>query len=193
MAKLACPCGNILWNGCDGDETVYCFVSDGNLREHWEDTAFFEMQYNELGVEIWKCDVCDRMMVFDPPGNRVTRYLLRVGTDTLPVRIDGGIDGLVWNNLLFNELDSWFTCKSSRGDCPEYEFFGGAAEVERNPLLTPKIVCDEVLSNKNGRFRNWWYACLTKDLLVFYSPYDPERITPVKAWRRYEQNWEEGK
>lgn len=123
----------------------------------------------------------------------MTRYLLRVGTDTLPVRIDGGIDGLVWSNLLFNELDSWFTCKSSRGDCPEYDFFGGAAEAERNPLLTPKIVFDEVLSNKNGRFRNWWYACLTNDLLVFYSPYDPERKTPVKAWRRYEQIWEEGK
>lgn len=189
MAKLACPCGNILWNGCDGDETEYYFVSDQALREHWESMAFFKMQYNELGTEIWKCDVCDRMMVFDPPSDCVTRYLLRVGTDTLPIQINGGIDGLIWNNLLFNDLDSWFTLESSRGDCPEYDFFGDSTEAEQGPLLTPKIVSDVVLSDKNGRFRNWWYARLTDDLLVFYSPYDPDRKTPVKAWRRYEQNW----
>lgn len=188
MARLACPCGNSLWNGYDGEETEYYFVRDEALREHWVDMAFFEMQYNDLGLEIWKCDVCDRMMVFDPPGDHVIRYLLRVGTDTLPSRIDGGIDGLVWNNLLFNEVDSWFTYYSSRGDCPEYALFGDEPEVEQKPLLTPEIVSDTVFSHKNGRFRHWWYARMTDSLLVLYSPYDPERKAPVKAWKRYEQN-----
>lgn len=118
------------------------------------DMAFFEMPYSDLGLEIWKCDVCDRMMIFGPPGDHVTRYLLRVGTDTLPARIDGGIDRLVWNNLLFNEVDTWFTYHSSRRDCTEYAFFGVESETEQKSLLTSEIASDTVFSHKNGRFRN---------------------------------------
>lgn len=140
------------------DATARRWNSDEALGEHWVDMAFFEMPYSDLGLEIWKCDVCDRMMVFDPPGDHVTRYLLRVGTDTLPARIDGGIDGgidgLVWNNLLFNEVDTWSTCHSSRRDCTEYAFFGDESETEQKSLLTPEIASDTVFSHKNGRFRN---------------------------------------
>lgn len=45
--------------------------------------------------------------------------------------------------------------------------------------------------HENERFRNWWYADLYDDLIVFYSPFrDGEKgAAPVKAWRRYSQVW----
>ena len=107
MAKLGCPCGNVLWNGCDGDETEYYFVENGVLDEHLDDFAFFELEYNDMSTEIWKCDVCDRMMVFDDPCGPVSRYMRRIDADSI------GEDelsrdhksGICFSNLLFNEVD----------------------------------------------------------------------------------------
>ena len=65
MAHLAYPCGNSLSNSCDGDEAEYYFVENGVLEAHQDDFAFFELEYNDLSTEIWKCDVCDKMMFFD--------------------------------------------------------------------------------------------------------------------------------
>lgn len=53
MAKLTCPCGNVLWNGCDGDETEYYFVDNEVLESHLEDLAFFEVMYNGMSTEMW--------------------------------------------------------------------------------------------------------------------------------------------
>ncbi len=64
MAILGCHCGARLSNMCDGDELAYYFVSDDILREHWEDMGFFAIQSDRLMIEMWKCDVCDRMMVW---------------------------------------------------------------------------------------------------------------------------------
>lgn len=50
---------------------------------------------------------------------------------------------------------------------------------------------ERIFSHENGRFRNWWYADLYDDPIVFYSPFrDREKgAAPVKAWRRYSQVW----
>ena len=83
MAHLACPCGNSLWNGCDGDETEYYFVEGEVLKAHPDDFAFFEVQFNDLSTEIWKCDVCDRIMVFDDPRGPVSRCMRRIDAESL--------------------------------------------------------------------------------------------------------------
>lgn len=116
MAHLACPCGNSLSNSCDGDETEYYFVENGVIEAHQDDFAFFELEYNDLSTEIWKCDVCDRMMFFDGPSARVSRYMRRIDAESL------GKDelarehksGICFNNLLFNEVDWFFRRRQSR-------------------------------------------------------------------------------
>lgn len=115
-AHLACPCGNSLSNSCDGDETEYYFVEHGVIEAHQDDFAFFELEYNDLSTEIWKCDVCDRMMFFDGPSARVSRYMRRIdaeplGKDELAREHKSGI---CFNNLLFNEVDWFFRRRQSR-------------------------------------------------------------------------------
>lgn len=29
--------------------------------------GFYRLQFNGMATEMWKCDVCDRLMVFDDP------------------------------------------------------------------------------------------------------------------------------
>ena len=53
---------------------------------------------------------------------------------------------------------------------------------------------EQIFSHENGRFRNWWYADLYDDLIVFYSPLKDgdsgdRDAAPAKAWRRYSQVW----
>lgn len=193
MARLACPCGNSIWNGCDGDEVEYDFIDGTALSEHATDTAFFSFEdVPGTGTNMWKCDVCDRMMVFGACSDSVTRYMRRIATDDLPEDLSTlpHADGIVYNNLLFNEVDRHFTRAHEQGDAPEYAFWDDQVHYENLPPLTFEVMQREVFSHKNGRFRNWWYASLYDDYLVFYSPCDPERRRPpVKAWKRYEQVW----
>ena len=195
MAHLACPCGNSLWNGCDGDETEYYFVEGEVLKMHPDDFAFFEVQLNDLSIEIWKCDVCDRMMVFDDPRGPVSRYMRRIDAESL------GKDelarehksGVCFSNLLLNEV-GWFVDRKheSSGE-PDYEILGNPGEPDRGPLFTCRMMEEQIFSNENGRFRNWWHADVYDDLIVFYAPFrDGEKgAAPVKAWRRYNQVWRE--
>ena len=132
MAHLAYPCGNSLSNSCDGDEAEYYFVENGVIEAHQDDFAFFELEYNDLSTEIWKCDVCDRMMFFDGPSAQVTRYMRRIDAESL------GKDelarehksGVCFNNLLFNEVDSFVGSRlESSGEAaqslqPRFEFHG---------------------------------------------------------------------
>ena len=48
---------------------------------------------------------------------------------------------------------------------------------------------ERVFSHESGRFRNWWYADLYDDLIVFYTSLKDgkKNAVPVKAWRRYNQ------
>ena len=194
MAHLACPCGNSLWNGFDGDETEYYFVDDEVLKSHQEDLAFFEVMYNGMSIEMWKCDICDRMMVFDDPCGPVSRYMRRIDAKSIPNKelAKPHAEGICFNNLLFNEVDRHlgYDKRFKNGD---YELFGTKGEQDGGPLFTTKLATEEIFSHKNGRFRNWWYASLYEDCLVFYSPLMDRKETPrpVKAWRRYDQMWSE--
>ncbi len=191
MARIGCPCGGCISNTSDGDEVEYCFMAGAMLRENWDSKAFFDIQYSDLATEIWKCDICDRMLFFEEGGS-VTRYMKRVDVDALTssdLEAEHA-EGICYNNLLFNEADRHFTWRNERDECPEYAFFEDMPD--GHDLLTPEIMFREVFSHENGRFRNWWYARLYDDLLVFYSPYKEDGCKPVKAWRRYEQVWDKG-
>lgn len=195
MAHLACPCGNSLWNGCDGDETEYYFVEGEVLKEHPDDFTFFEVQFNDLSTEIWKCDVCDRIMVFDDPRGPVSRYMRRIDAESLGSSelTRDHKSGICFSNLLFNEVDR-FASGNHKGDgFSDYELLGTPGEKDRGPLFTCRLMEEQIFSHENGRSRNWWYADMYDDLLVFYSPLKDEEnsSTPVKAWRRYNQVWRE--
>lgn len=189
MARIGCPCGGTISNTSDGDEVEYYFMANEMLKENWDSKAFFDIQYSDLTTEIWKCDICDRMLFFED-GASVSRYMKRIdATEIDDAVLDRPcIEGICYNNLLFNEVDRHFTWTSERGESPEYNFFG---DQEDGPdLLTPEVMFDEVFSHKNGRFRDWWRAKLYDDLLVFLSPFESHGDSPVKAWRLYEQIWD---
>lgn len=186
MARIGCPCGGCISNTSDVDEIEYYFMANDMLKEHWANKAFFDIQYSDLTTEIWKCDICDRMLFFEE-GASVTRYMKRIDTDSL-TEMDLSaphIEGICYNNLLFNEVDWHFTKSSERGECPEYNFFGD--KIDGPDLLSPEVMFEEVFSHKNGRFRSWWKARLYDDFLIFYSPYSEDCAAPVKAWRKYDQ------
>lgn len=193
MAHLPCPCGNRLWNGCAGEETECYFVENDVLEAHRDDFAFFELQFNGMATEMWKCDVCDRLMVFDDPRGPVSRYMRRVdaGSLTQDELACGHRSGVFFSDQLFNDVaqftDSWH---KSEGE-PEYELFGNLGEPDSGLLFTYRLMEKLVFSHARGRFRNWWYADMYDDLLVLYPPFKVEGVTPkpVKAWRRYDQVW----
>ena len=98
---------------------------------------------------------------------------------------------ICFNNLLLNEVDWLVDSKHERSGKPDYETLGNPGELDRDPLFTCRMMEERLFSHENGRFRNWWYADLYDDLIVFYSPFrDGEKgAAPVKAWRRYSQVW----
>lgn len=189
MTKLGCPCGNQLWNGDESVDVQYYFAPESLLSEYADDVPFFEFQYNGMALELWKCDMCDRMMAFDDPDGAVSRYFLRVGTDTVPDVRPDAVPGLVWNNRLFNPVVEHFERLHDEGCGPDYKVFGD--DPEDKPSLTPRLLGERIFNGRNGRYQDWWLAEMSQDWLIFYSIYDPERKVPVKAWRRYEQNWDE--
>lgn len=182
MTKLGCPCGNQLWNGCDGDETEYDFVPFSVFEEHYETKPFFSLgRYSDSCTNIWKCDMCDRFMVFDSEP-WVTRYMKRIDVDDLPESLAGDpcVEGYIYNNLLFNSVDSHFTWAwKISGKDGEYDW----------DHLTPRRISEEVFSGANGRFRDWWYCRNYADYIVLYAT--REMDVPLKAWRRYDQVWDD--
>ena len=97
--------------------------------------------------------------------------------------------GICFSNLLSNEVGWFVDRKHESSGGPDYEILGNPGEPDRGPLFTCRMMEEQILSNENGRFRNWWYADLYDDLIVFYAPFrDGEKgAAPVKAWRRYSQ------
>lgn len=193
MAHMLCPCRKRLWNGCNGKETECYFVESNVLEAHRDDFAFFELQFNNMATEMWKCDVCDRLMVFDNHRNPVSRYMRRVdaeslGQDELARNHRGGV---FFSDRLFNDV-AQFTNSWHKSECePEYELFGNPGEPDAGPLFTYRLMEELVFSHAYGRFRNWWYADMYDDLLVLYPPFKVEGAAPkpVKAWSRYDQTW----
>ena len=189
MAHLACPCGNGIWNGGDSNETEFYFLSDEAIKGAWEDRAFFELE-DGVATEMWICDICDRMMVFDDPSGAVSRYMRRVDSELVPSDLTDmrHTDGICHSNLLLNEIDEHLAGEDKWREASEYNFFGD--DEDGGKLLTPKVMQEEIFSCKNGRFLHWWYARMYEDWLVFWSPFDPKRAKfPVKAWKQYDRVW----
>ena len=144
-------------------------------------------------TEIWKCNICDRMMFFDDPSAPVSRYMRCIDTESLDKDelAHEHKNGICFNNLLFNEVDWFVDSKHERSGEPDYEILGNPGEPDRDPLFTCRMMEERIFSHENGRFRNWWRADSYDDLIVFYSPFrDREKgAAPVKAWKRYSQVW----
>lgn len=182
MAKLGCPCGNQLWNGCDGDETEYDFVPFSVFEANYDSCSFFDLRYEDEGcINIWKCDMCDRFMVFDTEP-KVTRCMKRICVDDLPANLEElpCVEGYIYNNLLFNEVDSHYT--------REWEQSGRSFNYSWC-YLNPRRMAEEVFSGRNGRYRDWWYCRNYANNIVFYGTRKMD--IPLKAWMRYEQTWDD--
>lgn len=195
MSKLGCPCGNTIWDGDDGAEHLYTFVSTKTLLAHKDDIGFFETMFSsDLGLEMWKCCVCDRLMAFDDPRGPVSRYFRRVDAEGINEEELGKkhIDGVCYNNLFFNDVED-FLIKNDELGYESHELYGGADYApSRGPFFTPVLMKKVIFDRDDFRFRNWWHARLYDDMLVLYSPFmeDEDGFTkPVRAWRRYEETW----
>lgn len=178
MAKLGCPCGNTLSNSCDGYETEYDFVPFDVFDEYFDSSSMFSLDFeSDRCVNIWKCDMCDRFMVFDDDLH-VSRWMKRISTDVLPAGLTerSSTEGYIYNNLLFNDVDWHFS--------QEWEETGRSYEYNWD-YLTPRRITEEIFSGKNGRFRNWWYCRDYGDYIVFYG--EKEMKYPLKAWEKYDQ------
>lgn len=145
------PAADPISNTSDGDEVEYYFMANEMLREHWTNKAFFDIQYSDLTTEIWKCDICDRMLFFEE-GASVTRYMKRVDVDTLTDEELSAqhLEGICYNNLLFNEVDRHFTWRNEHNGAPEYNFFGD--KMDGPNLLTPEIMYEEVFQPQEWTF-----------------------------------------
>lgn len=192
MSHVACPCGASLWDGDDSAEVEYEFVPYESIRAF--EGPFFEIAYKpHMATEMWKCDICDRLMVFDDWDNVITRYmkLIDATTFTLPDE-ERFVQGIVYNNLFFNEVDEmtafWTKDESPFGKKPAYGLIG---PLRQNELpLTFQVLDKEVLSRANGTFRGWWYARMGQEHLVLYSPHDKPMVKqPVRVWEHYDQVW----
>ncbi len=81
-------------------------------------------------TEIWKCDICDRMMFFDGPSAPVPRYMRRIDAESLGKNelAREHKNGTRFNNLLFNEVDWFADSKHERSGEPDYEILGNPGE-----------------------------------------------------------------
>lgn len=184
MAKLSCPCGNSISNSHDGFETEYDFISFSLFNKYYDTTSVFSLYgKSDECINIFKCDMCDRFMVFDEK-LFVARYMKRICVDDLPADLSNKpcVEGYIFNNLLFNEVDDHYT--------REWEISGKAFDYTWD-YLTPKRIEEEIFSGREGRFRHWWYCRNYTDYIVFYS--EKAMKQPLKAWMRYEQIWKDEK
>ena len=192
MAHLACPCGNVLWNGYDDDGTVFRFVPDSAMKNHWEDAAFFDLAQDlQLSTELWNCDVCDRMLVFDDPLAPVSRYMDRVDSSSLS-EADLEVPhatGICFNTRFRRDVEEYFAEAGKIDDTYNLATRQEKRTFPDQPLLTPRDITTVVFSNSLGRFRDWWYASLYDEFIVFYASFDESKTHPVKVWKRYVNVW----
>lgn len=129
---------------------VVGFCRERVIEAHRDDFAFFELEYNDLSTEIWKCDVCDRMMLFDGPSAQVSRYMRRIDAESLgkDELVREHKSGICFNNLLFNEVGWLVDGKHESSGEQDYEILGNLCELDRGPLFTCR--CMEELTLSSG-------------------------------------------
>lgn len=180
MSHIGCLCGNdVRENDFDN---VWHFVAWSLMDDLADRQAFFGLEYrpNE-NSEIWHCKECDRLILFDDGGIRVARYMRRASEDGLPSSPDAHRGVLYNEERFFDEADEYFTEKIDRGGAPDYEFFD-EEYAHGNPLLTPRIVREEVFDNAEKDFRYWYRATLSERSLAIFTQDDVAYSSPFKAW-----------
>jgi len=160
------------------------------LLEDNAGSAFFDIEndFPDSAIEMWKCDDCDNLMAFDEPVNRVTRYLQRCSISEAAQAVSderGFLDGYVYSNLLYDHVARHFSGR----DCSPYAVEKRELRYDGTltPLVTPKVMDEEIFSHKNGRFRHWWYGKMGRDCLILYS--EAEMVSPTRLWRVFEPDW----
>lgn len=180
MSHIGCLCGNdVRENDFDN---VWHFVAYSLMDDLADSQAFFGLEYrpNE-NSDVWHCKECDRLILFDDGGIRVTRYMRRTSKSLLPARFDAQ-QGVLYNEeRFFDEVDEYFTKKSDCGEAPDYEFFD-EEYAHGNPLLTPRIVREEVFDNAERGFRHWYRAALSERSLAIFNRDDASYSSPLEAW-----------
>lgn len=180
MSRIGCPCGNdVRQNDLD---SVCLFVADSLMDELADSQAFFglECRAGEKS-EVWHCQECDRLILFDDGGIYVTRYMRRVSGGKPPVGPDARRGVLYNDELFFDEIDRYLSEKTKRGEAPDYEFFD-AEYTCGNPLLTPRIMRKVVFDNPSNSYGNWYRAELSETSLAIFDQNDVAYACPLKQW-----------
>lgn len=147
-----------------------------------------------LGLEMWKCCICDRLMAFDDPKGSISRYFRRIDAESVTDEAlsKERIDGICYNNLFSNDVED-FLVRNDELDYESYELYGGARyQPSRGPFFTPDLMKKVIFDREDFRFRNWWHARLYDNLIVLYSPFTEDEdgfAKPVRAWRCYKETW----
>lgn len=180
MSHIACLCGNDVRE--NNYETVWHFVSSSLMDELADSQAFFGLEYRPReNSDIWHCDDCDRLIFFDDGGSSVTRYMRRAPEGTPSAGADAHRGVLYNEELFFDEVDEYVTRRLNNGECPDYEFFY-AEYANGNPLLTPRIMRENIFHSRERTFRYWFRASLSERSLAIYSQADASYSNPLKVW-----------
>ena len=180
MSHIACLCGNDVRE--NNYENVWNFVADSLMDELADSQAFFGLEYRPgENSEVWHCQDCDRLILFDDGGIYVTRYMRRASGSKPPVGPDARRGVLYNDELFFDEIDRYLSEKTKRGEAPDYEFFD-AKYAEGNPLLTSRIMRREAFDNPSSSFGNWYRAELSKTSLAIFDQKDVAYAHPLKQW-----------
>lgn len=104
MAHIGCVCGNDVRG--NSIETIYRFVSDDLMNEYAESETFFGLPYLPGDkAEIWLCNKCGRVILFDDGGLHVTRYM-RPAEPAEFSQCDGAAKaGVFYNDKVFFDAD----------------------------------------------------------------------------------------
>jgi hypothetical protein len=181
MAHIACLCGNDVRE--NNYENVWTFVSDSLMDEFADSQPFFGLDYRRSEkTEIWHCGDCDRLIIFDNADIYVTRYMRRALGSAAPFEANAH-RGIFYNEeLFFDEVEKYFVKKLKNGEAPDYEYYY-ADWAEGKPLLTPRIMHEDVFHNQKTAFRYWFRATLSEQSLVIYGQEDTSLANPLKVWR----------
>ena len=131
------------------------------------------------------------MAIDGPDRCTVTRWFKRVCADDFPKEIQNEPHEIgIFFNDAFDETVANALEQVEGSD--KYSFMGMKYEPAEK-LLSPRVMLEKFFdaTNRCRSIRNCWNAQIYEDWVVLYDVYDSDMEKPLKAWRRYNPNWDE--
>ena len=186
MSHIGCLCGNDVRE--NDHDNVWYFVSSTLMDQFADSEAFFDLDYvpGEKS-DVWHCKECDRLILFDDGGIRVTRYMRSVALTEVE-KICSTPDarrGLLYNaERFFDNVDELITQMVEANKCPDYVFFSeffDEKQAHEKPPLTPSVV-RSLLNEGQGQIRHWYRAVMSARGLAIFNAADCALASPMKCW-----------